>query len=179
MTALPRKTNDVPHSMPLNGSWRWYDGSMAPLGKPNNLNLRLSFHTFDQTRGSSGTNSEFLPRTLSRGSCQVAFVWGLSCVQYLRGRSRAPRKATDTIVGRPTHLSATYSLTSQSGFFGPTTRRQISQRLLDAVFVRLNEFLAGIAIGLVTPPQPSFQKSSNVARCVTFEFHRVQINSQE
>lgn len=81
---------------------------------------------------------------------------------------RNPQKPSVTIVGLPTHLSATCSRTSQNGFFGQKTLRQTLRALAGAAFGRLSECLAATVNGRAMPRPRYFRKFYFVKRCATF-----------
>ena len=91
-----------------------------------------------------------------------------SCLRYRLVPFWNPQNPSDTIVGRPTHLSATSLQRSQSSYFGREILRLTSRRLLDAVFDKLSACWAAIVNGPATLRRPLSLKFYTVRECGTF-----------
>lgn len=110
----------------------------------------------------------------SKSSSVPVALWGLcSCVHHRGRRTRAPRKPSVRIGGRPTDLSVMLFQKSASASFGPKTRRHISLQPLRNSAARparhelQNDISAAIAIGRAMRRPRSLPKFSSVKECAT------------
>lgn len=89
--------------------------------------------------------------------------WG----QHHQFRVLEPSKPADRRVGRPTHLSAMFSQTSASSYFGLKIQRLVSLLRLIAACAKPSAFSVAIVNGQATPKPQSSLKFYDGKRCAT------------
>lgn len=89
--------------------------------------------------------------------------WG----QHQSFRVLEPSKPADRRVGRPTHLSAMFSQTSASSYFGLKIQRLVSLLRLIAACAKPSAFSVAIVNGQATPKPQSSLKFYDGKRCAT------------
>lgn len=106
----------------------------------------------------------------SKSSCSVALRKSggvVPCTEQYRRALMRRVKPSDTIVGSPTDLSATYFQTSRSSCFGLKIQRQSSRMRVAAACDRPSAFSAVTVNGRVMPSPRSCKKFSFVKECAT------------
>jgi hypothetical protein len=193
MTPRRERTIDRPHSNYPIVFARWYGGMLAlTFFGHNQIRLRSAHHkvcdpmqepaqiccqaeSCARCLTQPSRPCDFQPIARSRAASRraqsksqfVALSGASSCTGTYGGVWKTPLKATDSQVGRPTHLSAMLSPTSANLFFGLKIQRLILRLLQIAACAKPNDFLAAIANGPALLRQRSSLKFSLVRKCAT------------